>query len=327
MIFKKKQVKPSRIQDDSDLDMAVDSMVPQTVSPSNRIVQKAPSSQMKAPAGSYFSASANPLDRGNLKVETPSAPQMPTERNPNIRRYESKAALDAAKRQKEQSRASEQTPDLEDLYSQAIRDLLQSDLGSARGALSDELKAQNAEALATQDARMGLAGAGLSGAAGAARMSEARKNARNEVLTMNEFDRAEKQDRLAAIQAGIAGKNAENEQIAFDAALKQAEIELGEDLNGDGRVEKDKAASEDEIKDYIDGLAESTWDYSWFDKNTGPGTKEEPYNVSSGERDEMEAMGFEFTPVEQQTGPFTSVTLYKDQYGNYYFFNESSAAY
>jgi hypothetical protein len=183
----------------------------------------------------------------------------------------------------------------------AIRDLLSGKVpgrDAARDALTEELKVKSAENVQATRGRTGLAGMGLTGAAGALENQVRRADTRTSVLAQEEFDQATRdevlkrlglglegrakevgtgiaEDRLgldkenSAFERELAGKKDERERQAFEAALAQAEAELNKDLNGDGVIgsEKDKEEKKDEAPT--------------FDRNAGTEVNQEDQAIAT----------------------------------------------
>jgi len=146
---------------------------------------------------------------------------------------------------------------LEDL----VRDLIKNDPAqndASRQAMSTELDKKAAENLASVRSRMGLAGAGLTGAAGSIEGATQRADARNKTVTLDEQDRAlrkealdraiagagmynqgrsqDRGDRELDIREGEIDRHAPMEDAAFRAAMAMYEKELGTDIDGDGKI-------------------------------------------------------------------------------------------
>lgn len=201
---------------------------------------------------------------------------------------------------------------------------LRADQEKQRQATADDLKASKAKALQTTEARAGLSGMGLSGATSALRGDVARVQDRGAVLAMGDLD---KQQRDAQFQ--------ETQRLA---ALYDLEDADGNDYDGDGVVGSPVAAGSGETQDDANKDRQSTdrreriadlissnssVDIGNLDWDTGPGTKEEPFEIDASDLDDMKREGFRLKPFtyrvqSKASGHDEDFELLVDQAGRYY---------
>ena len=178
-----------------------------------------------------------------------------------------------------------------------------------KAAFGQELEAQRAKAMQQAEARAGAAGMGLSGATGQLVSDVGRQQTRAGQLAMGDFERAQAQAQFQDIQRKASIWNSE-----------QAE---NQDLDGDGfrgnpdlkeqPGDPEAGVVSDEQKRVLGSL--NVNDYSIFDPDTGPGTEQEPYSITSDQISALAAQGFRLTPTQKKLG---GKVTYIDQYGNYY---------
>jgi hypothetical protein len=125
---------------------------------------------------------------------------------------------------------------------------------AARKAAETELDRRSAENIENVRARTGVAGMGLTGAAASLESGAARADARNKTLTLEERDKAFRDEQLRRMLAGaemyfndkrltIEEQRARNEQMSADANFNLAEELAGRDINRDGLIAGEPAAT------------------------------------------------------------------------------------
>jgi hypothetical protein len=155
-----------------------------------------------------------------------------------------------------------------------IIDNRKTDRTAARAAADTQMQRNTSDAVSSTRARTGLGGMGLSGAAAGLENAARSEGERTRTLAMDEFDRGARAEDMQRTQAGIEGlrgrmlddmrgseegrnvERNERERTAFETALKQLELELNEDLDGDGSIggsattkeEREQRQKEDEAR-------------------------------------------------------------------------------
>lgn len=185
-------------------------------------------------------------------------------------------------------------------------------------AAQEDLAASKARALQTAEARAGAAGLGLSGGTTALLSDVNRQQDRSKVQALSDLDRSQRDAQFTEVQRL--------------AAIQDLEEQTGQDINGDGvkgkplepgetpeSVKKDEQSAA--RRDRVAGL--TSVDIGNLDFDTGPGTKEEPFEIDRSDLDDMAREGFEFTKFKyrvqsKDTGHDQDFTLLVDQNGRYY---------
>jgi hypothetical protein len=200
----------------------------------------------------------------------------------------------------------------------------------ARKAALDELEAGKAQALQDASARAGAGGFGLSGATAALQADIGRTQDRNKVLTMAEFDQRAKDQQFTDIQRRAALDDLES---AADIDYNDDGLIMGEKVGGkigDGNIEnnpKEKPIDEEDAKRALEEAKASlsVQDLYINDRDTGSGTKEEPYVFDS-----MAALAKWFRDTTGMEPVFKSQKygdqlVIQDQFGNWYTLSDQEA--
>lgn len=181
-------------------------------------------------------------------------------------------------------------------------------MGAGRDEYKLKLDTEAAQAIDAANARAGLGGMGLGGAA-AALDSGTRLNAATEkALAMNQYDTNALNTTLAADQAARANKM---EDLTSRIYVNQQEVADQIDYNGDGMIgtEQDQdTLNRDEVR------KNSSYDDAWGVDSTG-GTVDEPFTSNS--RKSLEDQGFEFRKYKNN---WNGESVYVDQDGQYWIF-------
>jgi hypothetical protein len=204
------------------------------------------------------------------------------------------------------------------------------DLARERMAAEAEIDASNARQQMDQRSRAGLGGLGLSGAASAAAGDLGRQQARTKALTMADFDKMAEDRAFTDIQREAAIDDLE---MSTDIDYNDDGMIGGEKVGGkvgDGDVENDpkkKPADAEDAKRALDEAKAllSTQDLFINDRDTGAGTKEEPYTFDS-----MAALAKWFRETTGMEPVFDSQSyggqlVIQDQFGNWYTLTDQEA--
>lgn len=204
------------------------------------------------------------------------------------------------------------------------------DLVDARSATEAEIDASNAKQQMDARSRAGLGGLGLSGGAQAGAADLARQQARTKALTMADFDRMAEEQAFTDIQRDAAIADYED---TYDRDLDGDGFVAGEKVGGkigDGDIDNDptkKPADAEDAKRAIDEAKASlsTQDLFINDRDTGAGTREEPYTFDS-----MAALAKWFKETTGMDPVFESQSyggqlVIQDQFGNWYTLTDQKA--
>jgi hypothetical protein len=193
-----------------------------------------------------------------------------------------------------------------------------------------DLAAGKAKASLDAGARAGAAGMGLSGATAALKSDIGRQQDRGAVLALDDLARRQADQEFAAIgqQAAII-----DYEDAYDLDMDGDGMVGGEKVGGkvgDGDPENDpkvKPADEEDAKRALDAAKASlsTQDLFINDRDTGAGTKEEPYTFDS-----MAALAEWFRETTGMEPVFDSQSyggqlVIQDQFGNWYTLTDQEA--
>ena len=221
-----------------------------------------------------------------------------------------------------------------DLAYERNRDILQSDPTDTteeeayvNQRILDDLGGQQNDARA----RMGRAGFGASGALAGMEMDQQRAanmDASGQIYDLREREQNQGFDQLMGVQE----MDIRQQEAASRAARDEGYLGLAQDLANPEQAPSDSPGYDEDGDDVISpeeaaaGLAER--DNARRGRHTNdetmgggeaPGVATNPYGSNVGEREDLEASGFEFTPTGE-TGPF-GLKLYTDQDGNYWYFD------
>lgn len=204
------------------------------------------------------------------------------------------------------------------------------ELATQRAAAAAELDAGKARALQDASARAGAGGFGLSGATAALSSDIGKVQDRNKVLTMAEFDKRADDQKFTDIQRRAALDDLES---AADIDYNDDGLIMGDKVGGkigDGDIENDpkvKPADEEDAKRALDEAkaALSVQDLYINDRDTGSGTKEEPFVFDS-----MAALAKWFRDTTGMEPVFSSQRygdqlVIQDQFGNWYTLGDQEA--
>ena len=121
-------------------------------------------------------------------------------------------------------------------------------LDQERNARQKTLQQSTEQNILGTNARMGLGGLNISGAGAGAENNARSQGALNETLGMSEFERNARAEEIARTEASFNLDNAvtmqEYEAQMYDAAVRQLEIELNQDINKDGVYGWDKSRTD-----------------------------------------------------------------------------------
>lgn len=210
------------------------------------------------------------------------------------------------------------------------------DREAERKAAADELARGKANALQAADARAGLGGFGLSGGTAALQGDIGRTQDRSATLAMAEFDRRQRDDDFTSVQRQAALDDLESaSDTDYDGDGMIGGRKVGADGVGDGIPDNDETdESEFQSKDQKKAkLAElnaklDSFDHSIGDKDTTPGTIEEPFVFDGSYASLTKYVN------DNGAGPLKRVTIgaggvpgafgqttdaYEDAFGNVYF--------
>ncbi len=213
--------------------------------------------------------------------------------------------------------------DLDDVAARWNRGYLENgpaDTTDEEAFINERIRDELGQNLVGQRARMGRAGFGSSGALAALEsdaMRQANLDAQGQI-----YDTREREQNQAFDQ-GIGVQQIDIAQQDAAARLAQAQAEAAAIqalLDAPQPGEIPDVHDDEDRQDYTQGR--STWDYSQIDENGVPGSENEPYLGTQAEKDDMEEAGYVFEGPIEDSGPWNEGSLYRDQDGNYWYFDD-----